>query len=428
MAQPNILDYQKFSAELQKNQVENVAKRPGQNSHIAGALDEFKGQLREGGKGRRRKPWEYGMDGLVSGLSLGLKKSDSDASQKVMDYFQANTENIEEQNRYNMKKEQERIVMEPYAMTSLQLMNGELPYEQVNQQLGSIWQQAQLANPKLKGSFVSYIPNSDMINVRGDDGKVSVVPMASFIGADAYQNLRKDSLERQKLKLESDPNSIANRHKQAYIDDVNNRWDPKKKYNQNYGGQQGKNDADTLKNLVERENGIKLARFKLDEAKKLFKGGKVISGKSFAAAASRLTGEAFNTDAMSDTQAFESAVKGITGYVKNNVSWGNANMKEFQNIVGQLPLTEYTPKAVATIMDQLERLMTREFEDIYEDRQKYNDFNTKNQNSQQQPITPENPLTLTPEEQQAAGKNNMPDRSKITLNDIEEEMKRRGLA
>ncbi len=371
--------------------------------------------------------WRAAISGLLGGLELGSKSAANnerrEQANKMAETFSylegiANEANKRRTMHEKQQGLQAQITPELEALTKNMKM---LPYDDVVKVGNNLVDRInQSGGTNYKISMIDQQNGKVLLTESGKpDQKVDLFEMFPKIREE--QNI--DYLTKKAIETAD----IDNNHKQAYIDDVNNRWNPKKKYDQNYGGQQGKNDADALQDLVEREKGIKLARFKLDEAKKLFKGGNVISGKSFAAAASRLTGEAFNSDAMSDTQAFEAAVKGITGYVKNNVSWGNANMKEFDNIVGQLPLTEYTPQAVATIMDQLERLMTQEFEDIYKDRQKYNDFNTKNQNSQQQPISPENPLPLTPEEQQNVGKLPMIAGTQIDPNAIKEEMKRRGL-
>lgn len=408
MTQPNILDHQKFNLDLQKNQMEALSKQPGKNAHISGMLDDYRGGLRESGKGRSKNTWEYAMDGLTTGLSFGLKKADSDSYKKVQEYFDANLANLQSQNKSNMAKEQERLKMEPYAMTALQLMNGEMPYEQVNQQLGSIWQQAQLENPKLKGSFVSYIPNSDMINVRSDDGQVNVVPMASFVGADAYQKLRKDSLERQKLKLESDPNTIANKHKQAYIDDVNNRWDPNKQYDRNFSGEQAKKQADFVQEQEKRLQIIDNAESKLMNLKDLFESDKVISGKTLGAFAKRIFGAAFNTEGKSYTELMQAMTNGLYSFMKDGNAFGNVNMKEFELQTKQAPDEMNTPKGNLKIIEYQLKRLTEERSRTKHIVDSYQNYNTKNQKSEQQPISPENPLPLTPGEQQSAGKAQMP--------------------
>ena len=423
MAQPNILDYQKFSTELQKNQAENVAKRPGKNSHLAGALDEFTGQLRESGKGRRRNSWEYGVDGLVSGFSAGLKKSDSDASQKVMDYFQANAENIEAQNRYNMEKEQERIKMEPYAMTSLQLMNGDSPYEQVNQQLGSIWQQAQLANPKLKGSFVSYIPNSDMINVRGDDGKVSVVPMASYAGADAYRDIRKDSLERQKIALENDSTTFSNELKTKIATIAQQNADTHVKT-----AKTSARNTD-LKNIAAIDKIV---------------GGKISAKQEFLRDSPRLRAIVESDPEMMQSLAQIQWANQEPGYIQTqirkistalnperaknlaiaskminkmqlDVAKGFARPNMFIEKKGSqsVPNFNMTADALVSVLNTMEGDYKSDIDDYNKmakaidstEGHAYTDVLT---NPHQGTITPENPLTLTPGEQQAIGKSPMP--------------------
>ena len=406
MYSKNLNEINKFGLEIQKAKLDAASKKKGKNEPFAQGIDKWGASIdrvvqHNMSNGHKEKPAESFMKGMASGMSGSLRSQDNEEFEKVYDYFNSNLKNIEQTNSHNEAKQKKMDALSPYISTGLELMNSGLPHETVMPELKSIFEKAQMNNPDLKGNVVGYIPNSSFITVRDDTGNMKTISMASFVDPEDYKNIVKNNLDKQKLLIEQDPNSMKNKHKQAYIDDVNNRWDPSKQYDRNFSAEQAKKQADFVQEQEKRLQIIDNAELKLMSLKDLFESDTVISGKTLGAFAKRIFGAAFNTEGKSYTELMQAITNGLYSFMKDGNAFGNVNMKEFELQTKQAPDEMNTPKGNLKIIEYQLKRLTEERSRTKHIVDSYHNYNT------QQPISPENPLPLTPGEQQAAGKSPM---------------------
>jgi len=154
-----------------------------------------------------------GIDALVSGLATGakygskmkglaLRKEELEKFNRVMDYFSSVNAEAEKINQKNLKKEEVREQLMPYALASLEMAYSGQPYEVVNDKIKNLYEQAQLNDPSIKGKFIGYIPNTPLINVRDENGKNMVFSLSQITGEDGIRRIQGDWIDRQKMSMQ----------------------------------------------------------------------------------------------------------------------------------------------------------------------------------------------------------------------------------
>ena len=155
----------------------------GTSGHIAEGLDRYSADMKQGAQGRRKRGWEYALEGLTEGVSTGLKMSaEQEKISRVMGYFQQTGDAAAQMNQQYKDKAAFTGAMAAPAKAAVPLLYSGKPYEEVNPVLGDLWNSAKLNNSSLQGDYIGFIPNTPNIIVRGNDGKEQVVSLSQYAG------------------------------------------------------------------------------------------------------------------------------------------------------------------------------------------------------------------------------------------------------
>lgn len=151
------------------------------------------------------------FSGLAKGAELGsrskstAKKQESlDKYNRVMDYFRTQNMEMEKQLQWQRQKEQEAEILRPYAVGGLETAYSGMPYEQGNEAMRNIFDQMKINNPNIKGDYVSYVPNSPLLNIRDENGKYTVFPLTKYAGEDVSKRVQGEFIEKQRLGVNHD--------------------------------------------------------------------------------------------------------------------------------------------------------------------------------------------------------------------------------
>lgn len=146
------------------------------------------------------------FSGFAKGAELGAKSKSTAKKQealskydKVMDYWKTQNMEMEKRKQWEMQKAQEAEILRPYAVGGMEVSYSGMPYEQGNQAMRNVFEQLKINNPKIKGDYISYVPNSPLINIRDENGKDTVVSLSNFAGEDVAKRIQGDYIDRQKI-------------------------------------------------------------------------------------------------------------------------------------------------------------------------------------------------------------------------------------
>lgn len=155
---------------------------------------------------RPRGFWRNLGAGAMEGLEYGAR-SNSIAERKEnygkyadeMNWFQQVNNALIDRNERAAEAEEEMAQIRPYATAGLEISYSGMPYEQGNQNMRALVDQLKINNPKFRGDYVGYVPNSPIVNIRDENGNINAVSLSSFTGEDIVKRVQDNYIERQKI-------------------------------------------------------------------------------------------------------------------------------------------------------------------------------------------------------------------------------------
>lgn len=155
---------------------------------------------------RPRGFWRNLGAGAMEGLEYGAR-SNSIAERKEnygkyadeMNWFQQVNNALIDRNERAAEAEEEMAQIRPYATAGLEISYSGMPYEQGNQNMRALVDQLKINNPKFRGDYVGYVPNSPIVNIRDENGNINAVSLSSFTGEDITKRVQDNYIERQKI-------------------------------------------------------------------------------------------------------------------------------------------------------------------------------------------------------------------------------------
>jgi len=380
---PNMLDYNKQANDIMKNQVDLMGKKAdliGKEPTGFEAEQELFKNIKAGVEGKRKPAYQTIIEGLMNGVQYGMQKKQIEAQKekygkinKVLDYFDQTATDLARQNQENMRKENERVKIEPYAKTALELAYNGGDYASTDQAMQNIFKELKATNPQIKGDLVGYIPNTPVLNIRDAEGNIKPLNLTQFVNEDTLKRVqdnfqsqqandaRMKSADASMMRAEVDaayaPIHAASR--EAYAQNIQNTWNPLAQYEKGFGAKQGQEEAKRIGELENQNLHLEDKKWQIKELQDMLKGDKVITGQTISSWLSRATGKQFNTEKMSETEAFDALSKNLLGFVKGDVKFGNMNQKEFEWLAKQTPDSTMTPGGIKRILDRLETSIDR---------------------------------------------------------------------
>ena len=180
-----------------------------------------------GAFGKNPRGWGALGAGMAKGAELASRsKSDSKKREslskydRVMDYYRTQNMEMEKRLQWQRQKEQEAEILRPYAVGGMEVSYSGMPYEQGNQAMRNVFEQLKVNNPKIKGDYLGYVPNSPLINIRDENGKDTVVSLSNFAGEDVAKRIQGDYIDRQKIPQMAQKQGTQNTRNQIMQDRV----------------------------------------------------------------------------------------------------------------------------------------------------------------------------------------------------------------
>lgn len=158
---------------------------------------------------RPRGFWRNLGAGAMEGLEYGAR-SNSIAERKEnygkyadeMNWFQQVNNALIDRNERAAEAEEEMTQIRPYATAGLEIAYSGMPYEQANNNMRALVEQLKINNPKFKGDYVGYVPNSPIVNIRDENGNINAVSLSSIVGEDITKRVQENYINNQKLAIE----------------------------------------------------------------------------------------------------------------------------------------------------------------------------------------------------------------------------------
>ncbi len=394
---------------LAKMRYEIGAGVPTQADDAASVFSSMRGQL---GNGPQRG-WRAALSGLMEGLAVGSKTKANterrDMASKMMDTF-SSLEGIANEagkrNELYAKKAalQEQITPELEALTK---NIHSLPYDDVVRVGNNLVDRInQSSGTNYKISMIDQQNGKVLLTENGKpDQKVDLFEMFPKIAEE--QNV--DYLTKKALETQSAQERRAEAQlniNQQNADAILNRnafsQDPNAQHDVMLGKEQAKNMAKSQAKLSEQNLALEDVTYKIQDLKDILKTSEVITGDTLSAGFERLIGKQLGTQAYSDTELYDAISKGLLSFVKGNLAFGNMNQKEFEFLTAQTPNSYKTKAALERMLSRFETTLNRQIKRNEREINITPSYGTRSQ------ITPDEPLTLTHEEQQAAGLAQMP--------------------
>jgi hypothetical protein len=394
---------------LAKMRYEIGAGVPTQADDAASVFSSMRGQLGNGPK----RGWRAALSGLMEGLAVGSKTKANaerrDMARKMMETF-SSLEGIANEagkrNELYAKKAalQEQITPELEALTK---NIHSLPYDDVVRVGNNLVDKInQSSGTNYKISMIDQQNGKVLLTENGKpDQKVDLFEMFPKIREE--QNV--DYLTKKALETQSAQERRAEQQlniNQQNADAILNRnafsQDPNAQHDVMLGKEQAKTMAKSQAKLSEQNLALEDVTYKIQDLKDILKTSEVITGDTLSAGFERLIGKQLGTQAYSDTELYDAISKGLLSFVKGNLAFGNMNQKEFEFLTAQTPNSYKTKAALERMLSRFETTLDRQIKRNEREINITPSYGTRSQ------ITPDEPLTLTHEEQQAAGPAQMP--------------------
>lgn len=195
-------------AQLENMRYQNQASLPNQHDNDAQFFSDIAKSFSRPGD-RARGGWRNFGEGLAKGAEYGARsqsisqrKENFDKNDQVMNYLQEVNNASIKQNQWHEKREAELAAIQPYAVGGLEVAYSGMPYEQGNERMRNLVEQAKLNNPNIKGDYVGYIPNSPIVNMRDENGNITALSLSSFAGEDVVKRVQGNFIDQQKVNTE----------------------------------------------------------------------------------------------------------------------------------------------------------------------------------------------------------------------------------
>lgn len=198
-------DALKQEAELENARYKNDSSLRSSNDDMSDLFS----SISEAAKSPSGRPRGIGASiaaGFSEGISTGYKmKSTNEKKEKynkynnVMSYLQKTQAEVTKQNKHYAEQEQRMETVKPFATGALEVAYSGMDYNQGNERMRNIIEQAKLADPSIKGDYLGYVPNSPIINMRDQNGNITAFSLSSLTGEDTVQRVQKNYIEGQKV-------------------------------------------------------------------------------------------------------------------------------------------------------------------------------------------------------------------------------------
>lgn len=406
MARSSSLDYNKQASELLKGQVDLAGKRVDllskKPSDFAPEVDLFK-NIQANVQGKRKPAYQAIIEGIMNGAQYGMQKKQSEAEKekygeisRVLDYFDQNAQEISLQNQQNMEKEQRREKLEPYMTTGAEIIQSDGDYNTKMNALDGVLRQLKSEDPSIKGDLVGFIPDTYILNMRDDAGQIQAFDLSKGISQETLKLLQDKFLGKQK-NAASMKNADAHMmsagasvqtaqtnakyagvnaaSREAYANDINNRWDPEQQFNVASGKQQGKIAPERVSKIQEENVELEDVAYDIAYLQDLLKSGNVITGDNLGTWITRQIGRSLGTKQLSDTQLYDATAKSLLKFANNNSSFGNANTKEFEFLTAPVPDSGKTRDANRRLLERFQDKLKKQIARNEKIISKYENFN-----------------------------------------------------
>jgi hypothetical protein len=349
------------------------------------------------------------MEGLAVGSKTKANAERRDMARKMMETF-SSLEGIANEagkrNELYAKKAalQEQITPELEALTK---NIHSLPYDDVVRVGNNLVDRInQSSGTNYKISMIDQQNGKVLLTENGKpDQKVDLFEMFPKIREE--QNVEYLAKKAMQIQAEQDRRAEAQLNiNQQNADAILNRnafsQDPNAQHDVMLGKEQAKTMAKSQAKLSEQNLALEDVTYKIQDLKDILKTSEVITGDTLSAGFERLIGKQLGTQAYSDTELYDAISKGLLSFVKGNLAFGNMNQKELEFLTAQTPNSYKTKAALERMLSRFETTLDRQIKRNEREINITPSYGTRSQ------ITPDEPLTLTHEEQQAAGPAQMP--------------------
>lgn len=195
----------KTASDLENNRYKNQAALRNSHDDDADFFNDI-GNAVIGPSGRPRGIGANLAYGTFKGLAHGAKsrstsekKDNYDKHANVANYLQNLQGEVVKQNQWYEQEERRMETVKPFAVGGLEVAYSGMPYETGNDRMRNIVEQAKIADPRIKGDYIGYVPNSPIINMRDKDGNIIAFSLSNLVGEDVVKRVQDNYIEQQKL-------------------------------------------------------------------------------------------------------------------------------------------------------------------------------------------------------------------------------------
>lgn len=200
----------KNSADLENNRYKNDAALRSPHEDDAALFDDIGDSVSAPGQ----RPRGLGAN-LAAGISKGLahgsrtqataeKKGKHDKYAKQTAYLQNVQAQTQKMNQWHAEEEQRMETVKPFAVGGLEVAYSGMDYATGNERMRNIIEQAKIADPRIKGDYIGYVPNSPIVNLRTQDGEIIAYSLSNLAGEDIVKRVQADYVEKQRLHTAQD--------------------------------------------------------------------------------------------------------------------------------------------------------------------------------------------------------------------------------
>jgi len=195
----------KNSGDLENNRYKNEAALRSPHEDDADLFDDIGNSVSAPGQ----RPRGLGAN-LAAGISKGLaygsrtqataeKKGKYDKHANVVNYLQKAQGEALKQNQWYEQEERRMETVRPFAVGGLEVAYSGMDYATGNERMRNIIEQAKIADPRIKGDYIGYVPNSPIVNLRTQDGEIIAYSLSNLVGEETVKRVQHNYIEEQKL-------------------------------------------------------------------------------------------------------------------------------------------------------------------------------------------------------------------------------------
>lgn len=205
----------KNSADLENNRYKNDAALRSPHEDDADLFDDIGNSVSAPGQ----RPRGLGAN-LAAGISKGLaygsrtqataeKKGKHDKYAKQTEYLQNVQAQTQKMNQWHAEEEQRLETVKPFAVGGLEVAYSGMDYATGNERMRNIIEQAKIADPRIKGDYIGYVPNSPIVNLRTQDGEIIAYSLSNLVGEDVVKRVQGNYIDNQKLHTAQDSVDVS---------------------------------------------------------------------------------------------------------------------------------------------------------------------------------------------------------------------------